>query len=121
MNVARQVKNRQQELDIDYWDKLTPKEKEWLNSFLEETVITNFAHKGKKLIKTKKGKREAYNRNNARNRDLLNMAQSTGLIRYSENLNDYIESQQKTNPDTTEDCIIDILDWHYGKKTKKES
>lgn len=66
--------------DIDYIDQLSEKEKEWLNSFLSETIITNFKHRGKKLIKAVEKKRELYRENNKRNADLYNVVKNTGML-----------------------------------------
>lgn len=66
------LKTRQEEIeDIkSYIDKLGPKEKAWMNSFVEEEIIANFNHVGKKFNKSKESKRVIYNKNNARNRDV---------------------------------------------------
>lgn len=80
LNFKRQVKTRLDQLETDYLDKLSPKEKEWLNSFLEETVITNFKHKGKKLYKSKKSQREHYSSNNARNRCMFTKAKAMNTL-----------------------------------------
>lgn len=82
LNFKRQVKLRRDYFEgiEEYVDQLSDKEKEWLNSFLEETVVTNFNHKGKKLYKSKKSKREFYNANNARNRCTFTKAKAMGML-----------------------------------------
>lgn len=80
LNFSRQVSNRREYLDIDYLDQLNEEEKEFLNSFLSETVVTNFKHKGKKLYKKNKDKREFYQDNNRRNRCMLSKARATGSM-----------------------------------------
>lgn len=80
LNFKRQVKTRADYLETDYVSQLNDEEKAWLNSFLEETVITNFQHKGKKLYKTKKGQREHYGSNNARNRCMFTKAKAMNMI-----------------------------------------
>jgi len=95
-------------------DKLGPKEKEFLNSFLSETVITNFEHKGKKLYKSKKKKREMYSENNARNRCMLSKAKATGLLLKTTDasaLAAAIDEQVNTSINHTEEAMIDILDY----------
>lgn len=67
-------------MDYDYLDKLSEKEKEWLNAFTEEYVHANMNHKGKKLHKTQKLKRDCYNRNNARNRCIWTRAKASGMV-----------------------------------------
>lgn len=86
LNFKRQVKLRKGYFDgiEEYVDKLSPKEKEWLNRFLEETVVTNFKHKGPLIYKSKKARREFYNTNNARNRCMQTKAEATGLITSTE-------------------------------------
>lgn len=70
---------------MDYVDKLSDKEKEWLNAFISETVITNFNHRGKKLIKSKKKRRELYNDNNRRNNDVYAVSKATHNLNYTGN------------------------------------
>lgn len=62
--------SRQELLDFDYLHKLNDKEKEWLNKFVSEEINADFRH-SKPLNKTKKQRKACYDRNNARNRDLL--------------------------------------------------
>jgi hypothetical protein len=46
--------------------------KDYLNRFMEEFANADFHHDGKKLDDSPKARKEAYNRSNARYRDLLN-------------------------------------------------
>jgi hypothetical protein len=89
LNFKRQVKLRMDAFDgiEEYVDKLTDKEKDWLNRFLEETVVTNFQHKGTLLYKGKKKRRECYGENNARNRCQFTRAKAAGLLISVENAN----------------------------------
>ncbi len=98
--------------DYDYVDKLSEKDKSWLNAFTEEYVNANFKHKGKKLHKSKKAKRESYNRNNWRNNDVLNIAQVTGR---SESVSDFkkILDQKKQKDHEVEDMLIAIIDGEF--------
>jgi len=82
LNVAYQVANRRELLDMDYIDKLNDKEKEWLDRFLQETVITNFNHGGKNLIKDKETRRELYRDNNRRNSDVMSKLKTEGRLLY---------------------------------------
>jgi hypothetical protein len=97
-------------MDQDYIDKLSPKEKEWLSSFNEEWLSANFNHKGKKLHKSKAKKREIYNRNNARNRDLTSILKQRGHVRAPANLAQVSEEAQGTSHNNHEDVLITILD-----------
>jgi len=114
LNVKRQVRLRHEALDMDYLSQLNDKEKAWLNSFLEETVITNFQHKGKKHYKSKKKKREFYSDNNARNRCMYTKAKAGGLIdqTYSEKALAAIIDGNNSGADlaTIEDALIAYID-----------
>ena len=88
------LKSRTDLIDYDYLDKLSEKDKAWLNSFTEEYVNANFNHDGKRIhpkkYKTKKVQRtgkkkkidlfknESERRNNARNRCVLTKAGASG-------------------------------------------
>lgn len=67
------LKSRTELLDYDYLDKLSEKELEWLNKFTEEYVnaTLNTKNPRKNLHRTKSLKKDCYDRNNARNRDVL--------------------------------------------------
>lgn len=105
---------RAEALDMDYIHKLSPDEKEFLNSFIEETVNANFNHKGKKLIKKTKSKafnrdmrKKIYDDNNARNADVYTRKRAMGEI---------IFLGEKTNMHTSpadnfnEDYVIEKID-----------
>ena len=49
-----------------------------MHSFVEEYVNANFKHKGKPIYTEVEDKRAIYNRNNARNRDVLTKAKASG-------------------------------------------
>lgn len=94
---------------MDYLDQLNDKEKAWLNAFLEETVITNFQHKGKKFYKTKKSRKQFYGENNARNRCMFTKAKAMNTLVNTQNpgaLAAIIDNEQNT--DTASD-IEDAL------------
>lgn len=57
--------------DIDYWDKLSDEEKEWLVDFVDEYYY-NFDRKNGPMPKDKKSKRKRYQNDNARRRDIWN-------------------------------------------------
>lgn len=71
------IKNRDSEFECDYLDKLTEEEKKWLHKFNEEYINANFKHGSKVLHNTKKLKKTVYDKNNARNRCLLNQYKDT--------------------------------------------
>lgn len=72
-------KSRADLVDYDYLDQLSDKEKEWLNSFTEEYTHANFNHPGKILHRTKRLKKDCYDRNNARNRCIWTRAKASGM------------------------------------------
>lgn len=96
---------------------MSEKDKAWLNSFNEETVGAKFNHKGKKLYKSKKAKRELYSKNNARNRCMYSKAKAQDAL---VNLNDDkmrmalegLDSEDNTYRDKEylEDALIDYID-----------
>lgn len=65
---------------------LTEDEKEWLNKFYEETVITNFKRNGTDLFDSKEGRSNFYKDNYRRNLDLYNISQITGNLTYLEDM-----------------------------------
>jgi hypothetical protein len=113
LNVKRQVKTRVDQLDMDYIDQLSPAEKDWLNRFLEESVITNFKHRGKPIYKTKKKRREFYNSNNARNRCMFTKAKAMGTLVQVDNQNALqaiLDVKEKNNSSSDmEDMYITAL------------
>lgn len=80
------LKTRADLIDQDYVDKLSESDKDWLNRFNEEYVNANFKHSGKKIHKTDTLRRDCYNRNNHRNRDILTRAKASGAAVYLEDL-----------------------------------
>lgn len=96
---------RQEHIDFDYLDKLTDAEKQWLSNFNEEWLSGNFNHPGKIFHKSKKSKRDCYNRNNARNRDLYSIGRTNGW----QTLKDEADPDP-VNPMGHEDTIVNLLD-----------
>lgn len=74
------LKTRYDLIDFDYIDQLSEDEKEWLNKFSEEYINANIDNKNPKrnLHKSKKLKKDCYDRNNSRNRDILTRAKAQG-------------------------------------------
>jgi hypothetical protein len=107
LNPKKNLLNRQKQLDYDYLDKLSPEEKQWLNDFTEEWLHTGFKSKRKKknILKKKSDKKDAFDRNNARNRDIQN------LIEMYPGLNKNLTLEKYEDLDVvTEDDIIELLD-----------
>lgn len=80
------LKRRRDLLDYDYLNKLSDEELKWLNKFTEEYVHGTFK-KGRNLIK-KKNRKEVYDRNNAQNRCILNLAKAYNKIKFFSEIED---------------------------------
>lgn len=83
------LRSRFELIEIDYKEKLSKKNKDWLNKFNEEYVNASLDSKNlsRNLHNTDKLKKDCYNRNNARNRDILNRGKASGTLNYLEDLN----------------------------------
>lgn len=108
-------KIKQEYHDLDYVDKLSEEEKEWLSRFMEEDLGARLNHDGKKIYKKKLGKAECYRRNNQRNRDLYSLVQATGQLSVPEN---GPEGTQKS----PENALVALIDYKDKIKilTEKE-
>jgi hypothetical protein len=80
------LKTRTDLIDYDYIDKLSPREKKWLNKFTEEYAgaSLNAQDLKKNLHNTEALKKDCYDRNNARNRCILTLQRAQGKIEYTE-------------------------------------
>jgi beta-glucosidase/6-phospho-beta-glucosidase/beta-galactosidase len=106
-------KIRREYLDQDYIDKLSDEEKKWLSNFNEEWLGANFNHDGKVLHRTKEEKREIYNRNNARNRDLISQMNAQNKLVATDKVKEMLEKEelhQHVNPESVEDALIMLID-----------
>lgn len=100
------LKSRIDLIDYDYVDKLSEKDKEYLNKFTEEYIIASFK-KGKKRLHTKKEhEKDAYDRNNARNRCIYTKSKAHGNLNYLEDL----KESMKDDIIEVEDELIDKID-----------
>lgn len=107
---------RHELLDQDYVHKLTDKEKQWLSNFNEEYVSANFNHPGPTLHKSKKMKRDCYNRNNARNRDSYSITKSAYILEGENKLPAGVEKNRSTNERETEEVWVAKIDVQEGFK-----
>lgn len=103
LDPKKSIRNRQKLVDYDYLHKLSPDELQWLNDFTEE-YTHNGTRKKNNILKGKKEKKDAYDRNNARNRDLHN------IIEMYPGLNKVDLSRYEDLDILTEDDIIDLID-----------
>lgn len=89
----KNTKVRQELIDYDYLDKLSPEEKDWLNKFTEEYVCGSFIKnnngtysKKKNLHKTKEQRNDSWTRNNKRNNDTYSVCKVMNMMKDSEDL-----------------------------------
>lgn len=86
------VKTRADYIEPDYIDgvynkdgkcvirPLTEEEKEWLNKFYEESIITSFKKDGTDFLDSVEDRRKAYRENNYRNACIMNVKKATGQL-----------------------------------------
>jgi len=73
-------RTRQEYIDYDYVNTLSDKDKQYLNDFTEEWLGGNFNHETSNLQKTKKQRKDCYDRNNARNRCIYTIAKARSQV-----------------------------------------
>jgi len=88
LDPAYNLRSRQEEIEdlYSYKDQLNNEEKEWLNSFAEEEICSNFNHKGIKHNDQSDPavRSRIYNRNNERNRCIQTIEKAKGMLMYLE-------------------------------------
>lgn len=89
---------------------------------MDEDLNARFNHGDTNLYKSDKKRRESFNRNNQRNRDILSVGKATGKIitAGNEKINEAIRSQEEQQIDAvnrTEEAMIELLDFKYKKTT----
>lgn len=112
MHPELNLRSRTELLDYDYLDKLSDKEKKFLNKFTEEYVNASLDVKKKwrNLHKTKESIRDCFNRNNARNRDILTQQKAMGKHTYLEDINDIGRSEFGSIDDKLDMQLLGIVD-----------
>lgn len=106
------VANRREQLEVDYLDQLSEKDKDFLNKFNEEFVLSNFKHPGKVLDDSQEAKRASYNANNARNRCIYTKAKVTGLLNNTlteKHLSSFIDQDAEQAYRNHEDTLIEVI------------
>ena len=113
---------RQEYLDADYLDQLSPDELDWYARFMEEENNANFNHKGETLINDPEKRKEIYNQNNARNRCLYGRAKAHGnMSKYDiKQIQDFIEEKRMPSKNDLEDAMVDYLDYTHNLEDKSE-
>lgn len=107
------LKTRFEEISdmASYAHQLNEEELDWLNRFSEEYVIGNFNHAGNLIGRTKKWKKECYDRNNARNRDIFTREKAQGTMNYLEDiLPKVFEADNQDEEKESIETLIDALD-----------
>lgn len=116
------LKTRQDLIDYDYLDKLNEKELAWLDKFTGEYAGASLDTENprRNLHKSKKLRKDCYDRNNARNRDVLTRSNAMkrtktledikkNTIEVEENLNNKVDMQ-----------LLGIID-NNGKRIRKKN
>jgi hypothetical protein len=127
---------RQQKYDQDYVDKLGPEDRAWLEKFMGEYASLVLDENGKvipeqNLHQTEEHKKDIYDSNNARNRDMLSLinAQSgkvkgkagkVKVIDYETYKWQVEEEYSANNPNSIEDAYINYIDYTASKKKLDE-
>lgn len=126
LNPHYNSKIKQEFIDYDYLDKLTPELKDFLAGFTEETINARFNHSNIKVHKKnrKKVKKQSYDANNARNRDAFSVYNTSNkMMRLDGAKNDGSSETNKRkdssllNVKSPEDSIIKLID--LKKKMKR--
>lgn len=102
-------KVKQQYFDIDYINTLSEEEKQWLNDFLNEYYGANLNESKERMHNTPTLRKDVFDRNNARNRDIYNVAITGGRL---DHLDDalLIKLQEFESDDEFEERLIDLID-----------
>ena len=115
------LKTRQDLIDYDYLHKLSPKELEWLDKFTGEWAGASLDTENprRNLHKTKKLRKDCYDRNNARNRDVLTRSNATKRTKTLEDIKkNTIEVEEKLN-NNIDMQLLGIVD-DTGKRVRKK-
>lgn len=90
LNPQFNLRSRTELLDYDYLSKLSERELAYLNKFTEEFVnaSVDVKKRWRNLHKTKTLIRDCFNKNNARNRDILTQQKAMGKHIYLDDIHD---------------------------------
>lgn len=99
-------------MDYDYINKLTTKEKKFLNKFTEEYINASLStdKKWRNLHRTKEAIRDCFNRNNARNRDILTRQKAMGKHIYLEDILEFGKDDQESIDNRIDMELLGIID-----------
>lgn len=107
-------------LDMDYINKLSKKDRKFLNQFLSEYYFNFFREKEGLHDKAGIPRKDLYDSTNSRNRDIWHQAARFEVT--SEATYDYVTQNRDRNPvNSNENAVIDYLDTKrpIDKKRKK--
>lgn len=110
-------------MDYDYLHKLSDKELEWLNKFTEEYVHANLdtERPRKNLHNTKAMRKDCYDRNNARNRDVLVRQKAQNKNIYLDDIKARAKEEEEKINARIELKKIGVLDEQGFIKRKKKT
>lgn len=120
LNPRRQVFARREYMDGDYYHLLNEEEKKWLNSFLSETIVTNFYHGGPELYTDVEDKRQFYRDNNSRNKDALNWAKSKSMLSNVVDIYTTLDREEAKTPSEIEDSWLQAIVTKGSKAYEEE-
>lgn len=117
------LKSRTELLDYDYLHKLSEEELAWLNKFTEEYVHANLNTEKPKsnLHRTKSMRKDCYDRNNARNRDVLTKQKAQNKTVYLDDIKQKGKDEQSRLNARIELKKMGVLDEQGFVKRKKKS
>jgi len=117
------LKTRTELLDYDYLDKLSPEELTWLNKFTEEYVHASLdtARPKKNLHKNKALRKDCYDRNNSRNRDILTRQKAQNKNIYLDEIVDKGKDEQDRLNARVELKKLGVLDDEGFVKRKRRT
>lgn len=123
MDPGLNLKSRTELLDYDYLHKLSEEELIWLNKFTEEYVNASFdTNKPRNnLHRTKAARKDCYDRNNARNRDVLTKQRAQNKTVYLDDIKQKGKDEQSRLNARIELKKLGVLDDQGFIKRKKKS
>jgi hypothetical protein len=124
LEIGRQVKNRQEELHIDYLHKIKDNKEamDFLERFNREEVLASMPAPKDSLNKTKKDRKRVTDHNNARNRDLLINMKVRGMmdnILSDSHFEAKTDRRMETHYNNHEDDMVSVMD-NREKLNKQE-
>lgn len=123
LKASKNPRVRAELLDYDYLKQLSKKDLEWLAKFTDEYTHASIEKdkkgnvKKRHLHKTKKLAKSCMDRNNWRNNDVYSVTRANGL---SYDIDSFIDSKDGwyiTNPEYTEQSLIEQLDSKQQEET----